>query len=108
LRESLRIVLADNYEPPSPLRDVATNRSIDELAPKDPHAAEMAQIYEALEEIRKKVTPRASVPQSVKNDIAVLRHVITSNVGYLDEPDFGLLLAERFPGTAKVGGDYSQ
>jgi hypothetical protein len=94
LRESLSIVLADNYEPPSPLRDVATNRSIDELARKDPHAAEMAQVYEALEDIRKKVTPRVSVPQSVKNDIAALRRVITSNVGYLDQPDFDLLLAE--------------
>ena len=94
LRESLRIVLADNYEPPSPLRDVATNRSIDELAPKDPHAAEMAQIYEALEDIRKRVTLRVSVPQSVKNDIATLRQVVTNNVGYLDESDFDLLLAE--------------
>jgi len=94
LRESLRIVLADNYEPPSPLRDVAINRSIEELAGKDPHAAEMAQVYEALEDIRKKVTPRVSVPQSVKNDIAALRQVVTNNVGYLDEPDFDLLLAE--------------
>lgn len=30
LRESLRIVLAANYKPPSPLRDVAANRSVED------------------------------------------------------------------------------
>jgi hypothetical protein len=95
LRESLRIVLDDNYMPPSPLREVATSRSIDELAPKDPHAAEMAQIHEALEEIRKKITPRLSVPQSVKNDLAALRHVIKLNSGYFDESAFEYLMTDN-------------
>jgi hypothetical protein len=94
LRGSLRIVLDDNYIPPSPLREVATNRSIDELAPKDPHAAEMAQIREALEAIRKRVTPRLSVPQSVKNDISALRLVIEQNIGHLDGEEFDILAAE--------------
>jgi hypothetical protein len=84
LRASLRIVLGDDYEPPSPLREVATNRSIDELAPRDPHAAEIAQIHEALEEIRKKVTPRSYIPQSVKEDISALRSVIEANISVLD------------------------
>ncbi len=91
LRESLRIVLDDNYAPPSPLREVATNRSIDELAPKDPHAAEMAQIREALDEIRKKVTPRLSVPQSVRDDIEILRLVLLANAGSLGQDDIDLL-----------------
>ncbi len=94
LRESLRIVLEDNYVVPSPLREVATNRSIDQLAPKDPHAAEMAQIHEALEDIRKRVTPRVSVPQSIKNDISALRFVLENNVGYLEGPEFDILAEE--------------
>lgn len=94
LRKSLRIVLADGYVPPSPLREVATIRSIDELAPEDPRAAEMAQIREALEEIRKKVTPSLFVPRFVGNDIAALRHVITTNIGLLDASDFARMMAE--------------
>jgi hypothetical protein len=54
LQESLKIVLADNYIPPSPLREVAANASVDQLAPENPLAAEMAQIRESLEEIRGK------------------------------------------------------
>lgn len=49
LGESLRIVLADGYTPPTPLRDVAANRSVDDLAPDEPLAAEMAQMRETLE-----------------------------------------------------------
>jgi len=56
LQESLKIVLADAYVPPSPLRDVAANASVDQLAPDNPLAAEMAQIRESLEEIRGRVS----------------------------------------------------
>lgn len=52
LQESLRIVLANSYLPPSPLRDVAANRSVDQLAPENPIAAEMTQIRETLESIQ--------------------------------------------------------
>jgi hypothetical protein len=62
LRESLGIVLDDNYSPPSPLRDVAINRSIDQLAPENPLAAEMAQIRRTLEEILHRVPPPRSTP----------------------------------------------
>jgi hypothetical protein len=95
LRDSLGIVLGNDYSPPSPLRDVATIRSIDQLAPEDPHAAEMAQIREALEEIRKKVTPSLFVPRFVGNDIAALRHVIKTNIGLLDVSDFEQMMAEN-------------
>jgi hypothetical protein len=87
LRESLGIVLGEGYEPPSPLREVAANRSVDQLAPEDPVAAEMAQMREALEEIRKRVTPRTSVPRETRHDIAVLRNVIKQNIEDLDEED---------------------
>ena len=94
LRDSLRIVLDDNYVAPSPLREVATNRSIDQLANKDPHAAEMAQIREALEDIRKRITPRVSTPQSVRNDVSALRSIVENNVGYLVELEIDELEAE--------------
>jgi len=55
LRESLKIVLNENYTPRSPLREVAANRSVDRLAPDNPVAAEMAQVREALEDIRQKL-----------------------------------------------------
>src|SRR6266699_3290884 len=52
LQESLKIVLADGYVPPSPLRELAANASVDRLAPENPIAAELAQVRENLEELR--------------------------------------------------------
>lgn len=91
LRESLRIVLANDYLPPSPLREVAANRSVDQLAPENPIAAEMAQMRETLEVIRRRVTPRTLIPRAMIEDLAVLRAVISRNIGYLDETDFETL-----------------
>jgi hypothetical protein len=88
LHQSLGIVLADDYSPPSPLREVAANRSVDELAPDDPVAAEMAQIRETLEDIRGKVTPRAVVPPDFRADLAALREVVEQHIIHLDEEDF--------------------
>jgi hypothetical protein len=84
LRESLRIVLDADYTPPSPLRDVAANRSVDDLAPENPLAAEMAQMRETLEEVRKNVTPRTCIPPSTREDISVLRSFIEENIKALD------------------------
>jgi hypothetical protein len=84
-------VLHDGYAPPSPLRDVAANRSVDQLAPDNPLAAEMAQMRETLEDIRKRIVPRTVLPEGVKHAISVLRNVIKHNVGYLDSSDFDLL-----------------
>jgi hypothetical protein len=91
LEESLKIVLADDYSPPSPLREMAANASVDRLVPDDPVAAEMAQMRETLEEIRKNVTPRAVVPLKMRSDISALRRILEINVGYLDQSDFAQL-----------------
>lgn len=96
LRESLRIVLDDNYVPPSPLREVAANRSVDQLAPNDPVAAEMAQMRETLEEIRRRVMRRTpAIPTSVVRDIDALRAVIRRNLTYLDQEDFDMLSTDE-------------
>jgi hypothetical protein len=92
LKASLAIVLADDYTAPSPLREVAANASVDDLAPENPVAAEMAQMREALEDIRKKVSPRSFIPPTVRADIEVLRNVVERNIGALDESDFQLLI----------------
>jgi hypothetical protein len=101
LQESLGIILSDGYLPPSPLREVAANRSVDDLAPKDPIAAEMAQIRETLEEIRKKLqTPQQPVSQVTRTaDIAALREVLRRHVRQLDEEDLEMLATgETSPG----------
>ena len=97
LQESLEIVLAADYSPPSPLREVAANRSVNQLAPENPIAAEMAQMRETLEEIRKRVAPRISIPRSIQSDIAALRAVIEQNLQYLEDEDFDMLVT---PGTS--------
>lgn len=60
LLASLAIVVDEDYVPPSPLRDVAANRSIDQLAPDNPVAAELAQMRETLVDIRQRVSARAT------------------------------------------------
>ena len=91
LGESLRIVLADGYTPPTPLRDVAANRSVDDLAPDEPLAAEMAQMRETLEEVRKSTVPRRYIPPSIREDISVLRRVVRDNINALGPWDFDIL-----------------
>lgn len=94
LQESLKIVLADGYTPPTPLREVAANASVDQLAPENPVAAEMAQIRETLEDIRRRVTPRRvvrSTSPSTLADLEALREVVYRNSNFLDQSDFDLL-----------------
>jgi hypothetical protein len=91
----LRIILADGYVPPSPLRDVAANRSVDQLAPNDPVAAEMAQMRETLEDIRKTVSPRIANSPSLREDLSVLRGVITESVAYITPWDLDALESEN-------------
>lgn len=93
LRESLRIVLDDGYVPPSPLSDVAANRSIDDLAPENPVAAEMAQMRETLEDIRMKVSqPRRTVAAvRTSEDIKALRNFVEARLDNLDENDLDAL-----------------
>jgi hypothetical protein len=95
LKESLRIVLQDDYVPPSPLRDLAVNRSVDQLASNDPLAAEVAQMRETLEDIRQTVTPRTYVPPPLKEDISVLRQFIAENVKISDPRTFDMLQSDK-------------
>jgi hypothetical protein len=62
LQESLNIVLADNYVPPSPLRELAANASLDQLAPENPIAAELTQIRKSLEEVQQTLVSRSWAP----------------------------------------------
>ena len=88
LQTSLGVVLNEDYLPPSPLREVAANRSVDQLAPENPIAAEMAQMRETLEDIRKRVMPRATIPRGLREDIQVLREVVEANLRSLEDADF--------------------
>jgi len=91
LRESLEIVLANDYSPPSPLREAAANRSVEQLAPENPLAAEMTQMRETLDDIRRELSRRTLVPQSVLNDIKTLREAVRRNIEFLDNGDFEIL-----------------
>jgi hypothetical protein len=91
LQESLKIVLDENYVPPSPLREVAANRSVDQLAPEDPVAAEMAQVRETLEDIRLRVG-RLTQGAANRADIEALRAAIEDNLNLLDEETIGGLI----------------
>jgi hypothetical protein len=48
---------------------------------------------QTLEEIRKSVVPRVTIPRTMREDLAVLRNVIERNMGYLDVEDFETLSA---------------
>ena len=99
LRESLKVVLADGYIPPSPLRELAANRSVDQLAPTNPIAAELAQMRESIEDIRKRVPGRIVLPRGMQEEIEVLRMVIERRIGDLNADDFSLLEGEDLPGS---------
>jgi hypothetical protein len=102
LEESLTLVLSDNYVPPSPLREVAANQSVDELAPDNPIAAELAQMRETLDEIRKRVTATrggGGIPATTQATIDGLRAVIDRNIGYLDEQDFEMMSGKKMSPT---------
>jgi len=84
LQESLKVVLADGYVPPSPLRNVAASASIDRLAPENPIAAEMAQMRETLEEIQTTLAARNS---AVFPGSQVLQNLQNSEVPSSDSSD---------------------
>lgn len=77
LRRTLEVVLADDYQPASLVSEVASARSLDQLAPGDPIASELASIRETLEELRPAVTrPRIAIPPSVQADRDQMRAII--------------------------------
>jgi len=91
LVESLGVVLADGYLPPSPLKEIAASRSVDQLAPDNPLAAEMTQIRESVEDIRRRMAPSRIVPGWVSADIKALRSVVSRNRIVLDARDIEML-----------------
>ena len=85
------MVLADGYLPPSPLKEIAASRSVDQLAPDNPLAAEMTQIRESVEDIRRRIAPSRIVPGWVSADIKALRSVVSRNRIVLDARDIEML-----------------
>jgi hypothetical protein len=68
LAQALDVVLAADYVPASPLAEVAAGRSLDQLAPGDPVAAELAAIRESMIGLRTFIIEHLqSVPQSIHN-----------------------------------------
>jgi len=94
LNEALDIVLAEGFDVPTPLKEVAGARSLDALAPNDPVAAELAQMRELLEDVRAKVTPRRVVPASMQHDFNALRDFMKDFVmdGVLTAQDLSPLI----------------
>ncbi len=99
LRKALEIVLKPDYRPASPLAEAAANRSLDELAPENPVAAELAAIREALEEVRKNVKPRAVTPPSTRAQISSMRSLIESLVteGRISEEELSAMVNDSTP-----------
>lgn len=67
LTRVLEVVLASNYKPSSPLVDVAASRSLDQLAPENPLASELAAIRAVVEEMRRELS---SVRKSIARSLA--------------------------------------
>jgi hypothetical protein len=67
LKESLNIVLADDYRPSSLVSEAAGTRSLDALAPDNPIAQELAYVRERLEVVVRQTASAAS-GRSYKRD----------------------------------------
>jgi hypothetical protein len=76
LRAALDVVLAEDYDPPSPIRGVAASQSLDALAPENPLVAEIEKVREIAEAIFEVTTPKAFVPPTMLADLHVLRGLI--------------------------------
>jgi hypothetical protein len=90
LDASLRVVLAEGYVAPTPLREVAGTQSLDALAPENPLASEIGQIKETLDEVRAMVRATRSpnrLPITIQHDIEVMRQFIASMMIEMDIPD---------------------
>jgi hypothetical protein len=57
LNAALDVILAEGYEPRSPVTAVATGRRIDDLTPEDPIASDLAAIRDLVEELRDRPAP---------------------------------------------------
>jgi hypothetical protein len=82
LRQALKVVMNDAFIPSSLVAEVATARSIDELAPDNPMASEIAAIRESLDEIRNLVArPRRIVPANLQAESRAMRKLLEDTVG---------------------------
>jgi hypothetical protein len=118
LQESLIIVLSDGYVSPSPLREVAANASVDQLAPENPLAAEMAQIRESLEELRRQPLPAADPPyyeileeilmRSRRMDRELAGFALARNSSESDAPLFARAPSDQAPMRRADAGDLSR
>jgi hypothetical protein len=99
LQKALEVVLSPGYEPASPLAEAAANRSLDELAPENPVAAELSAIREALEEVRKNIRPRSVTPPSTRAQIDSMRGIIETLVseGRIAEEELEGLVNDNTP-----------
>jgi hypothetical protein len=84
------------------LREVAATRSVDQLAPENPLAAEMTRIRETLEVIRMRVTRQPPLSRHLLADIAALRQFIEQNASYLNTCHLAALVTdETSPGQGR-------
>jgi len=95
LIEGLKIVLGNGYVPPSPIRDLAANRSLDELAPDNPVAAELAQMRVILDELRERMVPRRVVGSAIREDVLLLRQALENNMNALIEFEIDALSSDK-------------
>jgi hypothetical protein len=84
LKEALNLVLADGYVPNSLVREVASSQSLDELAPRDPVAEQLAnmsrrldQVYAAVRRGRRETEPGAR-DEDLRSLVQLVRKLIAS------------------------------
>lgn len=62
LRDSVRVVLADDYAPSSLVSEAAGSRSLQDLAPDNPIATELAFVRQGVEQLLRGMSPRPARP----------------------------------------------
>jgi hypothetical protein len=119
LSAALDIILAEDFEPRSPVTAVALGRRIDEMTPDDPVAADLMAIRELVEELVDRPTPDAIALEDVLavrtfiNELAAQRLLsaeqLRSMIGGETTPSFDAWvngLIEKMPsGPAHPGED---
>lgn len=82
LTEALEVVLADHYEPTNLVIEAASARSMDDLAPTDPFASELAVMRETLDEVHGMVRAARDLQKDRSNqhDLLSLRALVEEKV----------------------------
>jgi hypothetical protein len=99
LRKALEVVLSDDYEPTSPVVEAASSQSLDELAPENPIAAELAAIRETVDEIRKTVRPRAVTPPTTRAQLDSMKQLVEALVadGRVEDTELEAMVTDSTP-----------